>query len=557
MGLFSLRREIKDAARFREIVTILVKQGFHQAMARAELKRFVHPHAHLAKECEITPERVRETLELLGPTFVKLGQILSLRPDLVPHEYCEEFKLLQDHLPPLSYPVIKGVIESELRAPLAKLFKSFDHEPLAAASVAQVHAAVLHDGRRVVVKVQRPGVRDVMAADIDLMSYIVARLDRHHAALRFPEIVAEFKSYAEKELDFSHERRNLHRFRDAFKDDPLVVIPEPFDSLSTSRLLVMERIEGTPLSDKEALRRHGFSLSGLARIGLRCIVAQVFTHGFFHGDPHPGNLVAVKRGGREALAFLDFGIVGFIDEETRTRFLELFDALFRKDIRGVGHLLLRIGTRQPGCDLEALERVLSPFILEYHDTTLGEERLSSLIYRLIQLSSLNGIPLPANVVLTAKAFVTMEGSASWLDPELNLTRELAPFITEYFARRYAPARLKAEAFRDLRELHHLTRDLPVAAETLMAKIAEGKLSLTLDEGEFRRVERLYDLETSKRSLALVTAGFFVGSALIAGLASTLSFLGFPLYYWGFLLFLITLLLFIRLSGATHKYVERR
>ncbi len=556
MDLFRLGRDIKDIERLREIATILVRQGFRHVLRRAKLAHHARLPAHLAQDQETTPKRVRETLELLGPTFVKLGQVLSLRPDLVPRGYCEEFKKLQDDVAPLTFPVVKGVIESELRQPLAAVFRRVEQRPLAAASIAQVHKATLKDGAAVVVKVQRPGIRGMMARDIDLMAYIAARIDRKYPTLHAAEIVAEFKRYTGNELDLTYELRNIRRFRDAFKDDPDIVIPEPREGLSTRNVLVMGELRGTRISDREALKREGYDLKKLARTGMGAMFKQIFSYGFFHGDPHPGNLLAMRRAKRQVVGILDFGIVGFIDDDTRMRFLELLDALFRKDVRGVVHVLLRLGTRLPSCDPDELEQALSPIILEYHDASLQEERISLLVYKLISTRLTHSLRLPPSVVLVAKALVTMEGAASWLDPDLNLTREAAPLLKDYLRKRYAPARLKDEALRDAREIHDLARDLPVAADTVMAKIREGKVVLALDGQEFRRAERDYDLESSKRTLALVDAGFFLGACLLAALAADLAFLGFPLYELGFLLFLVTLALLVHVSIKTHKYVER-
>ncbi len=555
MGLRSLNREIKDLNRFREIITIVVKQGFLDLVSKARLTKHATVKARFKqKAAETTPQRVRETLEKLGATFVKLGQVLSLRPDLVPHEYCEEFKKLQDDVSPLSYPVVKGLVESELKQPLTKVFKTFDHEPLAAASVAQVHKAVLKTGEVVAVKVQRPGVRDVMERDIDIMTYIAVHIDHsRYRALQAGGIVAEFKRYTENELDLTFELRNIKRFRDAFKDDPEIIIPEPHESLSTKDVLVMELLKGTRISDKETLEREGYDLPGLARIGMNAVFKQIFTHGFFHGDPHPGNLLALRRGKRQVVGVLDFGIVGFIDDDTRLRFLELLDAIFRKDVRGVVHVLLRLGTRLPGCDPAELEQALTPIILEYHDASLQEERITMLVYKLINTGIRHSIQIPSSVVLVAKALVTMEGTTSWLDPSLNLTREAEPLLQDYLRKRYAPARLKEETLRDARELQDLARDLPVAADTIMAKIKEGKVVLALDSQEFARAERDYDLETSRKALALTAGAFFIGSSLIAALATELDVLGLPLWQLGFGLFLVTLGMLILVTIKTHKY----
>jgi len=494
MNLFRSGRDSKDLARLREVVTILVKQGFHDVLRNVKLAHHAKLSAHLAKTRETTPERVRETLKLLGPTFVKLGQVLSLRSDLIPPDYCEEFKKLQDDVAPLPFAVVKGVTESELKRPLTAIFRKIDERPIAVTSVAQVHKAILKDGKDVVVKVQRPGVRDAMARDIDIMAYIARRVSRTYPALHAAEIVDEFRRYTRNELDLRFELRNIKRFREVFVHDPAVIIPKPYEILSTQNILVMERLKGTRLNDKAALERQGFDLKRLARICLRAMLKQVFSYGFFHGDPHFENLLALRKGGKEALGILDFSIVGFIDDDTRRRFLELLDALFRKDVRGVVHVLLRIGTCLPDCNPDALEHALSPIVLAYHDASFHEGRWALLVDKLIGTVVVNSVKMPASVILVAKAFIMMEDAASRLDPSLNLTREATPLLKSSLRKSYAQARLKEEALRDARELHDLARDLPVAANTIMTKIKEGKVVLALDGNEFRRAEQEYDLE---------------------------------------------------------------
>ncbi len=556
MGLLSLRRDIKDLARLREIVTILVKQGFHQLVSKARLTRHAKVSERLKPgHMETTPQRVRETLEKLGPTFVKLGQILSLRPDLIPHRYCEEFKKLQDDVEPLSYPVVKGVVETELKHPLRFLFDKFHHEPVAAASVSQVHKAKLHDGRLVAVKVQRPGVREVMERDIDIMEYLAKRLDKHLRGVSALEIVKEFKEYTERELDFTFERRTLKKFHKHFEDHDKIIIPDAYDDHCTGKVLTMEFIKGVRVSDKVALKRAKYDLPKLGNIGFEATFDQVFNLGIFHADPHPGNLLALRREGRQCLAFLDFGIVGFVDEEMRLRFLQLLDYLVKRDVRGVTWTLLKIGRRRAGLEIKDFEESVAETVLDWHGSTLRDEKMSALVYRLLTSCMAQGLEMPANVILVAKAFVTMEGAAAWLNPDFNPVESIGPAVKRLGKLSFG--RTKEEVLRATRDLHDFASKLPMAADTLLDKIEEGKLALRVDRDEFKRAEQDYDLETSKRSLALTSGAFFIGSAVLAALAAELEFVGIPLWQLGFGLFIVTLLMFIHVSIKTHKYMQRQ
>jgi ubiquinone biosynthesis protein len=557
MTFRSLKRNFQDLARLRHIVTILVERGFHELVAKAKLSRHADLSARvIASHEETTPQRVRETLEALGPTFVKLGQLLSLRPDRVPQAYCDEFRKLQDDVAPLSFPVIKGVVEAELKLPLVKLFKNFDREPLAAASVSQVHEATLLDGTHVVVKVQRPGVADVMAHDIDIMGYIAGQIDRVYKEIHAREIVEEFKEYTERELNFTVELRNVNRFHSFFARNPEVLIPATFEELSTRRILVLERLKGIRVSDMAALRRAKVETKALAAIGFRSMLRQVFELGAFHADPHPGNLLAVQKGKRWALAFLDFGIVGYLDDELQRRFLDLLNALVERDTRGATRTILRIGERGKGFDEKGLEREISSLIMEWHGSTLREKRMSSLLHHILTASIDHHLMMPPNIILVAKAFVTIEGTGAWLDPDFNITSEAAPFLKRLYRQRFSPANVTQELLRGAAEFSELAHEIPTATEMLLDKVKEGKVELTIDKKEFKWVARDYDLETSKRNLALISAAFLVGSALMAGLAPELTFLGWPLYDWGFGCFLLTLVFLIYVSFKIHKYLER-
>ena len=557
MAFRSLKRDFQDLARLHRIVTILVEEGFHELVAKARLSRHAKLSSRvIAAHQETTPQRVRETLEALGPTFIKLGQLLSLRPDRIPQEYCDEFRKLQDDVAPLSFPVIKGVVEAELKLPLAKLFRSFDREPLAAASVSQVHEATLLDGTRVVVKVQRPGVADVMAHDIDIMGYIAGQIYRVYKEIHAHEIVEEFKGYTERELDFTVELRSVNLFHSFFARDPEVVIPAAFEQLSTRRILVLERLKGIRVSDKAALERAKVDSKALAAIGFRAMLRQVFELGTFHADPHPGNLLAVQKGGKWALAFLDFGIVGHLDDELQRRFLDLLNALVQRDTRGATRTILRIGERGKGFDERGLEAEISLLIMDWHGSTLHEKRMSSLLHHILTASLDHRLVMPANIILVAKALVTIEGAGAWLDPDFNITAEAAPLLSRLYHKRFSPRNVTQELLRGAAEFSELAHEIPAATEMLLDKVKEGKVELTIDKSEFKWVARDYDLETSKRNLALISAAFFVGSALMAGLASEISFLGWPLYAWGFGCFLLTLVFLIYVSFKIHKYLGR-
>lgn len=549
MNIFRARRDVQDIGRLRDILAIIARRGFRHLLAKGRLRH----HLPLVSEVrDPAPADVREMLEELGPTFVKLGQALSLRPDLIPQSYADAFRTLQDHVPPLSFGVIQGVVEHELGKPLDKVFSKVEPEPLAAASIAQVHAATLRSGEEVVLKVQRPGIKAVMERDIDILNFIARHLDRHYPSWNLPELVKEFERYTERELDFTFEARNARKLHDFFAENEHVVIPEPRE-LSTERLLLLDRIRGVPLSDCATLQKHHISRKQLCDHYVRAMFDQVFSLGIAHADPHPGNLMAV-RGNK--IAFLDFGIVTYLDDELQELCLRFVSYILRKDARGVVWVLLKISHKKLRTSPEKLQSAVSLCVLEWYDSSMREDSISHLIYKLILLGIDHGLEIPANVTLFAKSLVTIEGTAGALDPNFNFTTFTTPLITEYLRRRWAPDRLAQRGQRIGETTLDLLEEAPFLAKRLAERIKEGRVDVGVDWDQLARVEQQYDLESTKRALATVSAALFIGSALIAGLAPELVLLEVPLTFWGFGLFIASFIIFTHVAIKSHKYAQR-
>lgn len=549
MGLFTLRREIRDMERLKEILSILADRGLHRLVRGAGLQHLIlRKVVTPAGEHTPTPVFVRETLEALGPTFVKLGQILSLRPDLVPTAYCEEFRNLQAHVAPLSYPVVKGIIEHEYGVAIDRRFKEFDHDPLAAGSVSQVHLATLSDGTPVAVKVLRPGIRDLMARDTDLMAFLARRLEKRFPELQLPALIEEFRQYTERELDLTFERSNLARFHEFFKEESGVRIPLPYEEVSTGRVLVMDRLSGGTLADTKLSRA---DKKRVAHQYFNAMLAQIFRLGVFHADPHPGNIIVQKK----SIGLLDFGIVGFLDETLQERLLYFLHSLYVRDARGVVWALLKIGNRTSNCDAKALRQAVASLILDWHDTKLQDARFSLLVYRLILTANEHGLQIPSDIVLLAKSLLTMEGTAAELDPNLNLTRETRPYIDSLLRKRWSPASLKESLTHGSSVARDLLEEAPLAVEALMGRLQDGNLDFRFNPRQMQRLEAQWELESAKGTLAIISGALFMGSALIAGFAPELRFLGWPLAYWGFLLFLVCFVMFVHSSMKSHRFIN--
>jgi len=334
--MFHIIKEVRDIKRFNQIVRVLFEEGFDLLLANIGLSHRI-PFTNMLKsrlkgKQEVKHEvRLRRTLERLGPTFIKFGQVLSIRPDLVPKDYCRELEKLQDKVPEFAFEEVISIVEGGLGKKIHEIFSHFEKKPIASASISQVHAATLKTGEKVAVKVQRPDVKKLMETDIEIMLYFASLIERHiEKAKRFKpsKIVNEFKEWTEKELDFRLEARNAKRFKENFKGSKTVYIPKVYDELTTEKVLVLEFIEGIDLHDLSQIKKRKINFNEIIKNGFDAIFTQVFVHGIFHADPHPGNIIILKN---NSIAFIDFGIVGYFDEKLKNKSVDLLYGIVEKD----------------------------------------------------------------------------------------------------------------------------------------------------------------------------------------------------------------------------------
>jgi ubiquinone biosynthesis protein len=524
------KRGIGNVARLREIVSVVSKYGFDIVLKRAGLYSYIPFKRRLFPE-EIegltTPEKVRLILEELGATYIKLGQILSTRPDLIPKEYIDELSKLQDEALPLSFAEVKGLVEQELGKSLEEVFAYFERKPIASASLAQVHRAKLKSGESVVVKVQRPNIAKTIESDISLLYQLASLVEaRVREARRYNlvGIVNEFAKTIRRELDFMREGRNAERFAKNFSDIDYIKIPEIYWEYTTKRVLCMEYIEGVKISRVEELRNRGYDLELLAERLAQAFMKQFFVDGLFQADPHPGNLLVLEG---ERIAMVDFGMVARIESELRDKLAELAIALVDKDVERVVEQLLRIGIVTPESDLSEFRSDIEDLILEYYDTKLSQVNVASLLNEMLEIALKHRVMMPPNFAFLIKSMVTIEGVARTLYPEFNFTIAAKPFVKEMIRQRLAPRRLAKDFLRELSSLAQALRRIPTATEAVLRRAEEGKL--TLQHRGFS--ELLYELEvmSNRISFALITSAIVVGSALIMQTDKGPSFLGYPVF----------------------------
>lgn len=513
---------IKDIRRVRDIVTVLARHGFGQlvvALAKTEaygvgplIRSFQVPaEGEEPTEPTTAAARLRLVFQDLGPTFIKLGQVLSTRPDLIPEEYAAELKKLQDDVPPFEFADARRQIETELGRPLTELFETFDETPLGTASIGQVYAARLKSGEDVVVKVQRPGVQATIESDIDLMLMLARALET-----RFPRfkpydmtgILQEFSKAIRRELDYTTELRNALKFAEIFRQHPEVVVPRVFKRFSTRRVLTMERIRGVKIDLGETI---GDDKKTLARVALQAVLVMVFEAGFFHADPHPGNIFALE-GNR--IAFLDLGMVGRLDEGMRFRLADLIVALLERDVDEIGRILMMMGIREGKVNQARLRRDIAEVMDKIVGLPLEEIQFSEILTDLLEGARRHHLKVPNEYTLMGKALLTIEGLGKELDPSLDIEAAVAPFIQKLVLARYSPKHLRRTLVKRLNEFYHWSHELPTHVMTILDDLQAGDLRIKVEQLEQGRLMRNLEGIAGKISAALVISALILSSSLL-------------------------------------------
>lgn len=509
----SLTKRVRNIARFRDIMVVLASNGFDQLVEQLDLdERIVIRSLVKARKQDKTPyRRLVEAMEELGPTFIKLGQILSTRPDVLPEDLIVELKKLQSHVKAEPFTEIRKQIEASLGDELENLFGEVSEEPLAAASVAQVHRAKLKEGREVVVKVLRPGIREIVENDMDIL-YFLAGL-----AERLPEVrviqprgvIREFDRAMTRELDLSHELANIRRFRQNFAETDWVLVPEPIEELCTRNVLVLELVEGVAFTDYAKV---GADRQKIARRGVAVLFKMAFDDGFFHADPHPGNVLALS-GSR--IGVLDMGLAGRLDRVLRDKVVALLSALVQDDPGRIAEAVFAFGQAQGPVDFEAFRKeVYDLYEDELHGKAIKDVHLGRIVSGLFRISSRHRISIPPDLTLLFKALVTIEGVAKEVYPELDVMEEAKPYVKRLLLERYNPDRLASDMAELLQSSHALLQALPRRVDRLMGEIEQGRLVIRVEEADPRRSALARERAAARAAVGISAAGFVLASAIL-------------------------------------------
>lgn len=508
-----------SSARSREIAEALARHGLGYVVDTVGLERFVPFQrgllGHPRRDAPYTrPEHVAMALSELGATFIKLGQILSTRADLLPPDYQTELAKLQDGAPPVSAVAVRAALTAELGRSPEEAFAAFEFTPLAAASIGQAHAATLADGTEVVVKVRRPGVSERIEADLTILHSLATTASRRWEIAEQYDVVGlarEFSQTLRAELDYLREARTAERFAANFASDDTIHIPRVFHEVTTAHVLTLERIRGIKISDRAALDAAGIDRAALAKRATTLFLRMVFDHGLFHADPHPGNMF-VQPDGR--IGLIDFGMVGVIDATTQEQLAAVLVAVMGGDHEQLVDALLELGFARRRVDRAALRRDLDQLLASYAGQPIGEIAISTLLNRVFAIMRQHRLLLPPNLALLFKALVMSEGTGVLLDPSFRLTAALQPFVERLLVRQYSPVRVARRLGRAGLEAARLGVDTPQQLRRIIADIERGGLEIGMRPEGFdpvlNRIERLIN----RLVLGIIAAAFIVGLAVL-------------------------------------------
>ena len=525
----SLRQNIEDVFRLRQILQALAVYGFGRFAARLGIERRFVRGPQEKSEFKAMPDavRLRLMLEELGPTFIKFGQMLSMRPDLLPYDVITELEKLQDQAPPFDYAIVREEISRGLGRPVEELFRSFAPEPLACASLSQVHGAELFSGERVIVKVQRPGIERIIRDDIDILSRL-ARLYTRYFPRPLPfnpaGLVAEFESAITREIDFTNEADAMEKFRRQFSGDETVVIPRIYRAFSGKRVVTMERISGIKISDTAAMEKAGLDRSRIAYNGAGAVLCQIFLNGFFHADPHPGNMLVVD-GNR--VAFIDFGMVGRLTREMRDKLADMLIFIVRKNIPELRESFLALGTAAKPVNNPLFDYDLEDFVERYHGRPLKEINPGRALSGLFNTAARHSLVFPSDLLLLCKALITAEEVARKLDPDFNMTARAAPFIERVREERYSARAVISGGRRLAASLLRFAGMLPRELGAILLKIKQGTLKIEFEHLGLEHLTDEIDRASNRLSFSLIIAGLTVSSSVIVHANRGPTYFGLP------------------------------
>lgn len=517
---FLLRLRPRYIARYREITGVFARHGFGAVFTQLGIDRTLDIPRRLFRQTDqelesIPPAvRLRLALEELGPTFIKLGQIASTRPELLPPAIIVELSRLQDNVPPAPWEEVQPIIESELGRPIHEVFLAFDRTPMAAASLAQVYPAMLPDRTQVVVKVQRPNVDRIVAIDLEIIQDI-ARLAKERLPGFWPfdpvDLADQFATALREELDYRREGRNADRFRENFKDEKFLYVPKVFWDYTTSRVMVQERINGIKFDDFAALDAAGYDRNQIAEHASRMVVKEVLEDGFFHADPHPGNLLIMPG---EVIGLLDFGTVGYLDARDKANLIRLYVAVIQLDSVAIVEQLIRMGVADVTIDERRLERDLRQLLRRYMGLPLKDISASELLGEIQPIIYEYRLHVPADYWLLIKTLVIMEGVGKQLAPDFDVFEVSQPYVRRFLVSLALPTSWGPELVRSITGWTSFLNEVPRQTTRLLTQIETGQIELNIKDPATESLAKQVNRAANRLIQAILIGSLTIGLALL-------------------------------------------
>ncbi|WP_027724350.1 ABC1 kinase family protein [Tuberibacillus calidus] len=543
-------KRLRHLGRYRDLAFALLRNGFGyiaKDLGLTDIFSIRKRKIDQAGEASASHRavRIRRFIEEMGPTFVKLGQLMSTRSDILPKDILSELEKLQDHVPPFSFDEVKMVIEHELKRPMEVFFASFEEIPIASASIGQVHRAVLHSGEEVAVKVRRPGIEKTVLTDLDILEELAAVAEHRFqwvAEYRLRELVEEFSQSIRAELDYRTEAKSAEEFYRMFNDDKNVIVPKIYWEQTGESVLTMSYVSGTKVNQVEELESQGIDPRKVAVNLVQAVLDQAFIAGFFHADPHPGNLLVARSG---AIIFLDFGMMGRLNEELRSVLLDYVLSMMRKDTSGMLNAMDKMGIIPVETDRAKLYKDIDRLREKYYDIPFRDIHLGDAINELFGIVYRYRMKLPSDIFLLGKALLTVEGVVEKLDPNLSILEVAESFGREILKNRYHPKKILKATWKDWRETADLLMDLPRSLQSALKLLNKGKLSLEFSAPELKLILHKLDRISNRLSFSIVLLAF---SLIMSGLIIAGAIAGKPSVIWNLPLigggFVIAVLMFL-------------
>ncbi|HOT74828.1 MAG TPA: AarF/ABC1/UbiB kinase family protein [Candidatus Wallbacteria bacterium] len=523
MGIFNIKKRYKLFLRYKAIANILIKHGLGFVIEKIGIFRIFNIKTKVFRILSTTEnphkmgtlaQRIKSALEELGPTFIKFGQLLSLRPDMLPENLIAELSKLQDEVEPFAFEKVVSIIESEYQRPAGDFFSEITPEPIGSASIAQVHKAILLNGEKVIIKVRRPDIEKTIESDIEILFNFAKML-----ANRFPEIrlyepvrmVGEFARHIRREIDFSIEAQNCERFYKNFENDATIHIPKVYQSFTTARLLVLEYMSGVKADRVDELKALGFDLKAIAHNGASAFFKMVLIDGLFHGDPHPGN-VFIRYDG--TIAFIDFGITGKLTEEHQTRVVNMFLGLMTRDSDKILKNLLVMGVMPDNIDIGLLKYEIDEFIDDYYGRPLKNIELGKVMLQTIKIAVRHKIRVPAEYSLLSKATMEIEAIGRNLDPEFEANKIAGPFIKEITKKLLWPQNFSKFFINFAEDIKEFVTESPRSFNSIIKKVEKGKLAIEFHHIGLEELINKLDSVSSRISVSLIISAIIVASGFI-------------------------------------------